>query len=51
MAVEVEGVRAAEKRERDAAITAAVAAANEQWQSAQQEAIQVHALHHSDVMA
>lgn len=39
MAAEVEGVRAQERQERDAAITAAVAAAREQWQSAQQVGI------------
>lgn len=41
MAAEVEAVRTEEKRERDAAITAAVAAAKKEWQSAQQKVIQV----------
>lgn len=41
MAAEMEGVRAEERQDRDAAISAAVTAAREQWQSAQQEAVQV----------
>lgn len=41
MAAEVEEVRSEERQGRDAAISAAVAAAREQWQLAQQEAVQV----------
>lgn len=41
MAAEVEEVRAEERQGKDAAISAAVAAAREQWQLAQQKAVQV----------